>query len=297
MCLQNKVAVPGADIGTPSETAAMGDGLGLFNLQMDAPWADKGINTTEVKELLAARSGGSRRLIGRRLMDDGSSSGGEAAEISDDDLDIDVDPKTGSRYSLEGTMFYGIGGLVAVAVLHAAFIEVLLYATGLGRDEVPPTVAFPGWEVATFQGEWNGLSTSVVMSCGLHAMNLKADGDVTYLVLSNAVLLCVQTPWMVWGFWWLHTNLYGENPSITFEASPLARVFASRPTFHLSQLIADWRDAVDTGERLDVVWRAVKWPFEWLLWLALLPFNLEFQGEFAEVDDPGVPMFLEKYSR
>ena len=121
--------------------------------------------------------------------------------------------------------------------------------------------------------------------------------DAGILVLTNLVLLCIQTPWMVWHFWWLRTNLYGENPSIAFEVSPLARVFATRPTFNLSQLCTDWGDAVDLGERVDVVFRAVKWPFEWILWLILVPFNLGFQGGFAEVDDPGVPMFLEKYSR
>ena len=245
-------------MGTPGSTQALGKGLGGFNLQLVAPWIDRGINRTAVKQMLRTR-GGARRLLSTAQQGHSEVAGADQ-ELSDDELDMTLDAKTESGYVFQGALFYALLGLASMALLHGACVGAISYAAGKGCRSVMASslLAFPNWEIATFHAEWNGVATAAVMAMAHHCASFMGGMDAAYITGCSAIMIMVQTPWLLFHFWWLHKHVRGPHPSVAFRTEPVVRVCASRPTLNILSL-CDWQSVVDHWDVLKLVWKVGLW--------------------------------------
>jgi hypothetical protein len=108
------------DLGTPADTKAMGDGLAWANVQFDPPWLTSSDNAT-------GNGTAGTNATGRRLLDDDDEPPpAEAAPVVG--CQLGKRPCATNKY--QGTLFYNVLFLVAVAVLHYALIELILQVPG-----------------------------------------------------------------------------------------------------------------------------------------------------------------------
>jgi len=267
---------------------SMGEGLKMFNLQFEPPWytadgtvaADAAATQQQTVSILVAGNGTNASnstnatLVQRR--------GASVSSSSSPRRLLSLAAKSSSLSTFEGTLFYSVLGMGAVAMLHLLVMRGIELGTGVETNLLPAEIRFPSWELTSTNALWNPLAVSSTMALWTHLADWDLDGD-TRQVLAMVVLcvLAVQLPYLTWKLWWLWIGVHGERPYVIFTHTPMTVALAKRPP-------CSWQDIQDCDE-------TKSWLGEWLTWVACLPFKLNFQGYWSDSPDSDEPGYLGVY--
>ena len=198
-----------------------------------------------------------RRYRGaRRLLDDDGGYSGESEtdnQRKDDSKGWMADANKAKKM-WSGGCFFGSFGLVIIIAAHFSLLKVLkIIAPG---TEKMPELAFPKWEISSWQMGWSAVALSSTNSVAYLSDAPDARNTV---IISMFTLFVIQVPYIIFHVWWIYKNTSGvTNPANSYPATcpdpssfpanpnPL-RVSTSNAHSGCSQTLSMWQCLLDYG--------------------------------------------------